>query len=611
MVKRPKNVIDVSEFDRFVESVEKSKAFVFDFETDGLDSRVVTPEGLALYCPGIRGAETLKLWIAFVDGTMAKSQKWPVTDIEDLRGLLDRLFSNNSLYSIAHNWPYDARLVLRYGTLLRAKAADTMNAARLVRPERRQINLAGLAKTFLNRKVPKYKELLAKAKDLFAKGMSLGMYSMKQVELTWFLLQALMAEMNAIDSSGAMKRRFTNLDMPLVQYSTLLAHRGIHYDREALINMASDLEAQYVDARTDFFNRTGFDYEPSRHKKLGDFLYGEVGLPEFAGQKTNPRTTKRSHIERLEGRFPVIGDILNIQDLSKLSKSAAKARDAIISHERLHPEYEGHKHANSRFVCNRPIDLMSIPKGMGYRRFISADENHKLISFDYKAFGLKVLAALSGDERLKEFCRGDAHQKLADRLNVTRDDAKIINSSIMLGKGAEALALDMGLVDEAGNIDVKEGARLQRTWYASFPKVGKFFNVAFDEFCETFQLYDQLGGLFDKKKHKYAAKGRGKDVARGFENSLRSFAVNSVASHIFKTVLLQVFRLSYKHHFDVIMHCNDCIYIQVKEERVDEVRALVKNTMMTPEYLLTDSVLVDIEFNLDVEVKIGDDYSQV
>lgn len=83
-----------------------------------------------------------------------------------------------------------------------------------------------------------------------------------------------------------------------------------------------------------------------------------------------------------------------------------------------------------------------------------ADPGHVIVSCDYQAQELRVLAALSGDKTMREAFanNADLHQMTADAAGLTRDVGKMQNFATVYGIGAAQLAANAGItVSKARN----------------------------------------------------------------------------------------------------------------------------------------------------------------
>lgn len=113
------------------------------------------------------------------------------------------------------------------------------------------------------------------------------------------------------------------------------------------------------------------------------------------------------------------------------------------------------------------IPAQTLPAGdWVIRRCFLADEGHRIASVDYQAQELRVLAALSGDERMQDAFRSgaDLHQITADASGVDRKIGKMVNFAYVYGSGARNIA-------EKGGITVPLASTVIKGFEASYPMV--------------------------------------------------------------------------------------------------------------------------------------------
>lgn len=94
------------------------------------------------------------------------------------------------------------------------------------------------------------------------------------------------------------------------------------------------------------------------------------------------------------------------------------------------------------------IPAQTLPAGdWKVRRCFVADPGHSIVSIDYKAQELRVLAALSGDQNMIDaFATGaDLHQMTADASGVPRSVGKTVNFAYVYGSGPKNIAETCGI----------------------------------------------------------------------------------------------------------------------------------------------------------------------
>lgn len=113
------------------------------------------------------------------------------------------------------------------------------------------------------------------------------------------------------------------------------------------------------------------------------------------------------------------------------------------------------------------IPAQTLPAGDWLvRRCFIADEGQVMVSVDYQAQELRVLAALSGDPTMQAAFRNndDLHQITADASGVSRKIGKMVNFAYVYGSGPKNIA-------EQADIDLATAKRVIAGFEATYPKV--------------------------------------------------------------------------------------------------------------------------------------------
>ncbi len=150
---------------------------------------------------------------------------------------------------------------------------------------------------------------------------------------------------------------------------------------------------------------------------------------------------------------------------------------------RLHPDFMQLGAATGRFSCSNP-NLQQIPRNSEeapFRQCFTPAPGYKLVVTDYSSMEMRVLADLSGDERLiQAVSDADVHSFTAalmfgkeyspdfkKKYPDLRQAAKAINFGLMYGMGASSLARQINVTPEVGQ-------EYMDKYFANFPSVRKF-----------------------------------------------------------------------------------------------------------------------------------------
>jgi DNA polymerase-1 len=147
---------------------------------------------------------------------------------------------------------------------------------------------------------------------------------------------------------------------------------------------------------------------------------------------------------------PLVQDLVRFRSLHGFVSGAGNEVLKVLDENgRVHASLDQLGAATGRMSCSRP-NLLALPRDRKIRGCIQAPPGKKLISADYNAIELRVLADFTEDERLVElFQQGrDPHTETAMHIlgispdavaKDARDRAKAINFGLMNGMGAASL----------------------------------------------------------------------------------------------------------------------------------------------------------------------------
>lgn len=146
----------------------------------------------------------------------------------------------------------------------------------------------------------------------------------------------------------------------------------------------------------------------------------------------------------------------------KMSYADAMLRTA-DENDRVHPKIGALAARTARMSISDP-PFQQLPSGKWeIRHAVIADEGHRMISVDYKSVEPRVMAALSGDERMTAaILRGDDLHNLTaasvygpDFTQAQRKIAKVVQLGVAYGGGAKTIAAQTGLSLAAAQDAVK------------------------------------------------------------------------------------------------------------------------------------------------------------
>ena len=364
---------------------------------------------------------------------------------------------------VGQNVKYDLLVCRRAGIELAEPLFDTMVAAYLANPGRREYNLDALALDYFGyKKIPLESLLGAKRNERTmdqAPIEQVADYSVEDACITWRLKEQLQKELDAKGVANLAR----DVEMPLVPVLAAMEETGVAVDTAVLADIAANLDSRLARLEKQIYAGAGHEFAINSPQQLGAVLFEELALrPLKRTAKGGRPSTDADVLEELAIRHPLPRLVLEYRQLAKLKGTYVDALPALVDPEtgRIHTSFNQTVTATGRLSSSDP-NLQNIPirteEGRQVRRaFVPGEKGWVLLAADYSQIELRMLAHFSGDAALvRAFAADrDIHAFVAHQIygvpeaEVTADQrraAKIVNFSLIYGKTAYSLARDLGI----------------------------------------------------------------------------------------------------------------------------------------------------------------------
>ncbi len=245
-------------------------------------------------------------------------------------------------------------------------------------------------------------------------------------------------------------------DQPLSAVLGRMEYQGIKVDPDDLDRLGVEFRAIVADHEQRIYSMAGREFNIRSTKQLSEVLFEDLGLPVIKRTKTG-YSTNVDVLEALERKgHAIASELLQHRKFTKLINTYTDVLTASVNPDtgRIHTRIQQTVGVTGRLITTDP-DLqrtpISTPEGRRIRQAFIAEPGHVLISADWSQIELRVLAHISGDEKLIESFDEelDVHARTASQLfdvpldAVTREQravGKTINFATIYGQGATALA---------------------------------------------------------------------------------------------------------------------------------------------------------------------------
>ena len=478
---------------------------------------------------------------------------------------------------------------------------DVILAAYLLNPLKNDYTVEDIANEYLNLMLPEkgqafgrlsFKDALNEKPEDFLKYCCFEAYVCAQAAVC---LQQKLEETQ-------MDRLMREIEMPLTLVLFSMEEEGIRVNPEALKDYGEALSGKITELEQEIYSEAGCEFNINSPKQLGEILFEKMGLP--GGKKTKTGySTAADVLEKLSGEYPVVKHILEYRGLTKLKSTYADGLAAYIEDEnRIHSTFNQTITATGRISSTEP-NLQNIPirmeLGRQIRKVFIPKDGFCFMDADYSQIELRVLASMSGDERLIEAYRShaDIHRTTASQVfhipfeevtDLQRRNAKAVNFGIVYGISSFGLSEDL-------SISRKEAAAYIEQYFETYPQVKQFI--------------DSLVKYAKKNGYAVTLYGRRRPVPELFSSNFmqRSFgervAMNSpiqgTAADIIKIAMIRVFERLKKEGLKskLILQVHDELLIETALEEEEQVRMILEEEMVH-----ASSLAVELEIDLHVGI---------
>jgi len=266
---------------------------------------------------------------------------------------------------------------------------------------------------------------------------------------------------------------------------------------------------------------------------------------------------------------------------------------------RLHPDFMQIGADTGRFACSKP-NLQQIPQDSAFRSCFIAPEGYKLITADYSQVELRILAEASGDtDFIKAFKEGkDFHTLTASQImNIPMDKvgkkhrtiAKNINFGLMYGRGANSIAIQIG-------ISIEESKKFLRAYFKRYPKVKRWLDRTSKEavkkgFTATLAGRKRWYNLPDPSDANYER------IIGNIERQAKNHPIQGTSADITKYGLILIRRKIIEGKFDanIIHTVHDEIVTEVKEDQAEEFAVIQRDEMVKAGKKILKKVPVSVD----------------
>ncbi|MGD0622056.1 MAG: DNA polymerase I [Thermacetogeniaceae bacterium] len=411
----------------------------------------------------------------------------------------------------------------------------------------------------------------------------------------WPVLQAELQEQGMGDL-------FYSLELPLSSVLAGMELAGVKLDVSQLDAMSSEFGRQLGRLTNEIYDLAGQSFNINSPRQLGVILFEKMKLPVVKKTKTG-YSTDAAVLEELALYHEIAAKLLEYRQLLKLKSTYIDGLRALgLATGKVHTTYNQTITATGRLSSTEP-NLQNIPIRMELgrkirRAFVPSEPDWLIMAADYSQIELRILAHMSGDEKLLEaFSRGeDIHARTASEVfGVPQDEitpdlrhrAKGVNFGIVYGITDFGLARDIGVSRE-------EAAVYIENYFRQYPDVRRFIQ-------ETIAAARDRGWvetLFKRRRYLPDLLSGNRQIRSFGERTAVNTPIQGTAADIIKLAMLRIDQSLRERGLlaRMLLQVHDELVFEFPKQEQRELINLVREGMERA---------VELDVPLDVDIEIG------
>ncbi|MEK7086633.1 MAG: DNA polymerase [Patescibacteria group bacterium] len=494
---------------------------------------------------------------------------------------------------IAFDWKPILKEMEKHGLRAADPLFDAKIAGWLLDPGQKDFSLEALVKRFLrrNREEDDYKDI----GELF----SFLNGQLKKYELNYV---------------------FEKIEMPLIRILAAMENWGIAVDTKKLKALRQKLNDEIDNLAEKIYTEAGVRFNINSPTQVAEIVFEKLKIKTERVRKTatGKRSTTEKTLEELKNKHSIINLILEYRENFKIKSTYAEPLIKLAGKDsKIRTSFLQTGTATGRLSSEKP-NLQNIPQESKWskplRQAFVSKPGFSFLSFDYSQLELRLLAHVSGDEKLRAafLNKQDVHKLTAAQIFNTpfgevkpwmRRIGKTLNFGTVYGMGARAFSQTSGL-------SLKEAQKFIDEYFNDFPKI-KLWQKNVKAEAKTLGFVKNLNGR--RRWFLNAATG-GPQADYEMERAAINMPIQSLGADILKLAMIECFAALKKMNSEkrgtnkdqektkLLLSIHDELLFEISDDILKETAPLIKNIM---------EKIYALSVPLTVETKTGKNWGEM
>jgi DNA polymerase-1 len=504
--------------------------------------------------------------------------------IEQVNEGLRPILASDSVGKIIYNAKAAANALHALRTTLGGVVFDPMLAGYVLQADEKHL-LKDQAQRLLSEVPPRLLEALANRKGVGYEKMPSA--QMAEIACDEALIATSLAEGFLAQLDAERSALLYDMELPLSAVLAKMEQSGIALDLPFLETFSRELTADINRLESEIFSLAGHPFNINSTQQLQKLLFEELGLSAKSKTKTG-YSTDASVLESLKSEHPIIANILDFRQLTKLRSTYVDALPKLISNKdrRIHGEFSQIGTSTGRLSSSNP-NLQNIPirSEIGSRMrkaFVPGNANSYLLSADYSQIELRLLAQMSEDPTLIDaFERNqDVHARTAGEIfdkpieavtSEMRRVGKTLNFALVYQQGAFATAQALGITN-------KEASQFIEKYFTRYARVKTFLEKTISDA----KVNGYVETLWKRRRHFRFLNDRNDMLRRAEERAACNAPLQGSAADLMKLAMISLDQELVKRKLSskLVLQVHDELVLEVPEYELEEVKQVIETAML-------------------------------
>ncbi len=406
---------------------------------------------------------------------------------------------------------------------------------------------------------------------------------------SWKLASRVTEELKKTESL----KLYQELETPLIDTLADMEIEGFPIDVKALDEFGDEYKKKAKELEEEIYALAGEKFNIASPKQIGEILFNKLGLSSNKKQSTSV-----DFLKEIQDEHPIVSKILEYRKYFKLITTYVEGlKNNVYPDGKIHAKFNQALTTTGRLSSSDPnLQNISVRDEEGKlirKAFYYQDENYEILSLDYSQIELRVLAALSNCQALKDIflSHEDIHSATAKKIfnlqgeptPLQRRKAKTVNFGVVYGIS------DWGLAEQL-EIGPKEAREIINSFYSSYPEVASFFQRIVADATRDGYVSTLLG----RRRYLRELHDANYNVRESAKRAAMNAPVQGTAADLIKYAMNKVHQALLDNKLETRMICqiHDELIFRVPKKEKETAYKLIKDIM-------ENALFIDVPLEVD------------